>query len=79
MTQKDWYEAAGQQFYQKLQEVEAQRDETIAMLLEACEAALQTFRDDPMKHSSVETLLEKAIAKAKKGEAVTAPIEDWER
>ena len=37
-------------------------------LLAATEAALHTFRDDPMKHSFVEKLLEAAIAKAKPGQ-----------
>ena len=44
MTQKDWYEAAGQQFFEELKQVRAQRD----ALLEACEAAqvfLETWKD----------------------------------
>ena len=50
MTQKEWYEAAGQQFYQELQEVRAQRD----ALLEACEATLEIWKDRPLASMSLE-------------------------
>ena len=68
MTQKERYEAAGQQFFEELKQVRAQRD----ALLEACEAALDAMSRPSNEErlaawysNGVGAILEAAIGEAK--------------